>query len=75
MAANNPSRGDYNGDPERLWQAILHTAEVSRRWWVQGTRRQSAKHARISVLLLTISRRVAVAADRDPPAVSLTELR
>src|SRR5262249_18049090 len=31
MAANDALRSDYDGNPERLWQGILHTAEGSRR--------------------------------------------
>src|SRR5215475_4024109 len=29
MPANNPSRRDHDGNPESMWQGILHTAEMS----------------------------------------------
>jgi hypothetical protein len=65
MPANNPSGGNDDGDAERLWQGILHTAEVSGADWVQATRRQTTKYAAISQLLLAIGRRVRMAADRE----------
>jgi hypothetical protein len=65
MPANNPSRRNDDGDPERMWQGILHTAEVSGAKWVQATRRRNAKYARISEPQLTIGGHVAVEGSRE----------
>lgn len=39
MPANDALRRHHDGNSERMWQGILHTAEVSGAYWVQGTRR------------------------------------
>jgi hypothetical protein len=54
MAAKNPLRSNHDGNAKRLWQGILHTAEVSGAYRVQGTRRRTSKQAGISEPVLTV---------------------
>jgi hypothetical protein len=69
MPTNDALRSNDNGNAERLWQGILHTAEVSRR--LLGARHTPPKieSGRISERVLTVRRRAAIAMVRERVSV------
>jgi len=52
MPANNPSRRNDDGDSERTWQGILHTAEVSGGLWCKAHAARQRNTQRFRGLLL-----------------------